>query len=162
MNDVDDRIADGAGTEIDGGRVHPAERFGSRRLELHSGACDQGADGAGGTELRAGPLLLVEGSRGGRAYLQQALTARGFVVTGVAGLASAEAAIADADFAYAVISLQVRDGESLSFIQRLRQRDAAMRIVIVTDADSFASVISGSRGGCRRLYSATGGGERAG
>ena len=108
-------------------------------------------------ELRAGPLLLVEGSRGGRAYLQQALTARGFVVTGVAGLASAEAAIADADFAYAVISLQVRDGESLSFIQRLRQRDAAMRIVIVTDADSFASVHSGSRGGCRRLYSATGG-----
>ena len=117
------------------------ERAGSWGSDPYHNAGDGNADRADSAALFAGPLLLIERSRSGRAFLRHALTARGFAVTDVAGLAPAEAAIADTDFAYAVISLRVRDGESLSFIQRLRQRHTTMRIVIVTDADSFASVI---------------------
>ena len=96
---------------------------------------------AHGAGLLAGPLLLVECSRSRRAALQHALTGRGFRVTGVAGIASAESALAELGFAYAVVSLSLRDGDGLSFVRRLRERCKAMRIVVVTDADSFASVI---------------------
>jgi two-component system response regulator RegA len=63
------------------------------------------------------------------------------VVTGVSGIAQAEAVIGVADFAYAAINLRLREGNGLSFVQGLRQRCPKMRIVVVTDADSFDSVI---------------------
>jgi two-component system, response regulator RegA len=88
-----------------------------------------------------GPLLLVEGSRGRRAALQQALARRGFRVTSAAGTTWAASAMADVDFGYAVIGLPLRGVGGLAFIRRLRGRCPAMRIVVVTDADSFASVI---------------------
>lgn len=90
----------------------------------------------------AGPLLLVESSRGSRISLQHALSARGFDVTAMASIADARAAATAADFAFAVVNLRQRDGDSLAFVQRLRDRSQKMRIVVVTDADSFASVIS--------------------
>ena len=126
---------------MNGSGLHLMARAGSRTSDLHSGVGSAGADRADRAELLAGPLLLVECSRSGRAFLQQTLTARGFVVTGVAGIAQAEDATAEADFAYAIISLRLRDGDSLAFVQRLRRRCMTMRIVVVTDADSFASVI---------------------
>ena len=93
-------------------------------------------------EPLSGGLLLVECSRSRRASLQRGLTGAGFQVTGAAGIAGAESALAEAAFAYAVISLRLRDGDGLAFVRRLRERCRAMRIVVVTDADSFASVIS--------------------
>jgi two-component system response regulator RegA len=93
-------------------------------------------------EPLAGPLLLVECSRSRRASLQHALTARGFRVTDAAGLAWAESTMAEVAFAYAIIGLRLRDSDGLAFVRRLRERCPAMRIVVVTDADSFASVVS--------------------
>jgi two-component system, response regulator RegA len=109
--------------------------------DLHHEAGDTSSGSGDSDKLLAGPLLLVECSRNGRAFLQRALTARGIVVTGVSSLAQAEAATADANFAFAVIDLRLRDGDCLPFVQGLRQRCTKMRIVVVTDADSFASVI---------------------
>ena len=54
---------------------------------------------------------------------------------------------AETKFAYAVINLRLRDGDSLALVRQLRERHAAMRIVVVTDADSFASVILALRAG---------------
>jgi two-component system, response regulator RegA len=92
-------------------------------------------------EPLAGRLLLVEGSRGRRAALQQALAQRGFRVTSAAGITWAASAMADVDFGYAVIGLPLRGVGGLAFVRRLREHCPAMRIVVVTDADSFASVI---------------------
>jgi two-component system, response regulator RegA len=92
-------------------------------------------------EPLTGPLLLVEGSRGRRAALQHVLTQRGFRVTCAADMACAASAMADIDFGYAVIGLPLRDDGGLALVRRLRERCPALRIVVVTDADSFASVI---------------------
>ena len=92
-------------------------------------------------EPLVGPLLLVEGSRGRRAALQHALARRGFHVTSAADTTWAASAMADVDFGYAVIGLPLRGVGGLAFVRRLRERCPAMRIVVVTDADSFASVI---------------------
>ena len=92
-------------------------------------------------EPLVGPLLLVEGSRGRRAALQHALAQRGFRVTSAADTTWAASAMADVDFGYAVIGLPLRGVGGLAFVRRLRERCPAMRIVVVTDADSFASVI---------------------
>ena len=97
---------------------------------------------SGSPKPLAGPLLLVECSRSRRATLQHALTLRGFRVTGAAGLDCADSAMAEVAFAYAVISLRLPAGDSLAFVRRLRDRCPPMRIVVVTDADSFASVVS--------------------
>jgi two-component system response regulator RegA len=96
---------------------------------------------------RTGPLLLVEVSPGARALLQRALAVRGFTVTGVEGVRPAAVMAAETKFAYAVINLRLRDGDSLALVRQLRERHAAMRIVVVTDADSFASVILALRAG---------------
>ena len=69
------------------------------------------------------------------------LTAQGFEVTGVAGVQRAQAAAARQQFAYAVVNLRLGRGDELELIKELRQFNAAMRIVVVTDVDSFASVI---------------------
>jgi two-component system response regulator RegA len=45
------------------------------------------------------------------------------------------------DFSYAVINLRLGDGHGLDLVRYLRRYQTAMRIVVVTDVDSFASVI---------------------
>jgi two-component system response regulator RegA len=95
----------------------------------------------------AAPLLLVEGSPGTRACLQRALTGSGFTVTAVPGTRSAEAAAAESVFAYAVVNMRLGDGHGLSLVRKLRGRHPSMWIVVVTDVDSFASVILALRAG---------------
>jgi len=89
----------------------------------------------------AGPLLLVETSVASRAGLHRMLTAQGFEVLAVAGAQQAQAAAAQHQFAYAVVNLRLGRGQDLGLIRELRQFSAAMRIVVVTDVDSFASVV---------------------
>jgi two-component system, response regulator RegA len=89
----------------------------------------------------AGPLLLVETSVASRAGLHRMLTAQGFEVLAVAGAQQAQAAAARQQFAYAVVNLRLGHGHDLELIRELRQFSAAMRIVVVTDVDSFASVV---------------------
>ena len=75
------------------------------------------------------------------------LTAQGFEVTAVTGVQHAHAAALQQQFAYAVINLRLGRGDELKLIKELRQCNAAMRIVVVTDVDSFASVIVALRAG---------------
>jgi two-component system response regulator RegA len=69
----------------------------------------------------------------------------------VSGVRQAEAAVAERTFAYAVVNTRLGDGHGLSLVRWLRERHAAaalsMRIVVVTDVDSFASVILALRAG---------------
>jgi two-component system, response regulator RegA len=102
----------------------------------HVGISQSSAD-----EPLLGPLLLVERSRGRRAALQHVLAQRGFRVTSAADPTWAANAMADIDFDYAVIGLPLRDDGGLALVRRLRERCPALRIVVVTDADSFALVI---------------------
>jgi two-component system response regulator RegA len=95
----------------------------------------------------AGRLLLVEPSPVARAWLQRALTVSGFRVTGVPGDQAAEAAAAASEFAYVVADMRLGDGHGLSLVRKLRERHASMRIIVVTDVDSFASVILALRAG---------------
>ena len=88
-----------------------------------------------------GPLLLVEESLADRARLQRGLTASGFAVVGAGSPSAALAAVEEAEFAYAVLELRLRGGGGLELIRRLRERHAAMRIVVATDHDSFATVV---------------------
>jgi two-component system, response regulator RegA len=98
------------------------------------------------TEL-TDPLLLVEGSPGARGCLQRVLTAAGFTVLGVPGMRQAEAAAAETAFGYAVINLRLNDGHGLPLVSKLRAIRPSMRIVVVTEVDSFASVILALRAG---------------
>ena len=95
-----------------------------------------------------GPLLLVEKSLADRACLQRGLMARGFTVVGVESPPAALTAAAEAAFAYAVLELRLGGGSSgLELIRQLRARHAAMRIAVVTDHDSFATVVLALRAG---------------
>ena len=94
-----------------------------------------------------GPLLLVESSACSRASLQRVLTTQGFEVIAAAGLQRARAAVAQQRFAYVVINLRLGDGYGLDLVKQLRQCNARMRIVVVTDTDSFASVVLALRAG---------------
>ena len=96
---------------------------------------------------RGGPLLLVEPSVAGRTRLHLVLKGQGFEAICVAAVPEAQAAISAQQFAYAVVNLRLGRGDELKLIERLRQHNAAMRIVVVTDVDSFASVIVALRAG---------------
>jgi two-component system response regulator RegA len=93
-----------------------------------------------------GSLLLVENTSAPRARLQRALAASGFAVTGVSTRAALAAAY-NAEFAYAVVEAQFRDRKELDLVRKLRRNQAGMRIVVITDHDSFATVILALRAG---------------
>ena len=96
---------------------------------------------------RTTSLLLVETSTGSRTMLQRVLTAQGVRVTSVTGIKQAQVAAVQQDFVYAVVNLRLGDGHGLDLVRYLRRYQAAMRIVVVTDVDSFASVIVALRAG---------------
>ena len=120
-------------------------------LADHRQPCGSKANGPASRPAsgHAGPLLLVEASPGGRACLGRVLAAGGFTITSVPGVREAEAAAAGTAFAYAVVNTRLGDGHGLSLVRRLRERHtaASLRIVVVTDVDSFASVILALRAG---------------
>jgi two-component system response regulator RegA len=92
-------------------------------------------------------LLLVDASLGQRALLQRILASHGFSVTTLAGLRQAAAAIAVQSFDHAVLDLRLPDRDGLSLVRTLRERHPQTRIVVVTDADSFATVVLALRAG---------------
>ena len=120
-------------------------------LADHRQPCGSKANGPASRPAsgHAGPLLLVEASPGGRACLGRVLAAGGFTITSVPGVREAEAAAAGTAFAYAVVNTRLGDGHGLSLVRRLRERHtaASLLIVVVTDVDSFASVILALRAG---------------
>ena len=90
--------------------------------------------------------MLVENAPVPRARLQRGLAARGFAVT-VVDTGSALAAAYSAEFAYAVVEVQFRDRKGLDLVRKLRLCQAEIRIVVITDHDSFATVILALRAG---------------
>jgi two-component system, response regulator RegA len=92
-------------------------------------------------------LLLVEASRGHRAVFQRILSAHGFAVTAIAALDQAPAALAAQPFDHAVIDLRLPDRGGLGVVRLLRETRPQARIVVVTDADSFATVVLALRAG---------------
>jgi two-component system, response regulator RegA len=102
-------------------------------------------------------LLLASATTLGRSRLQRALTEAGF---GVACANSAAAALALAvqnGFTYAIIDRELererwpKGGHGLVLVRKLRQSHASMRIIVVTDHDSFASVVLALRAGADDL-----------
>ena len=102
----------------------------------------------------SGLLLLVEPSPAARASMQTRLVARGFAVTAVPTIRHGEATVCTDRFTHAVVNLPLGDGRWLELVQLLRQSRPSMRIVVITDVDSFASVDPGAARRSRRLYCA--------
>ena len=96
---------------------------------------------------RPAPLLLVDDVASTRTRMQHWLTATGFAVTGVRSAAEALEAAAETPFTHAVVELHLGRDSGLGLIMELRAMWAAMRIVVVTSFDSFASVILALRAG---------------
>ena len=92
-------------------------------------------------------LLLIETSKSSRAVLQRTLSAQGFPVTSVADAQDAYAETERKEFAFAVVSVGTRQRNEFDIVTQLRRRLASLRIVVVTDVDSFASVILALRAG---------------
>jgi two-component system response regulator RegA len=95
---------------------------------------------------------LVEGGTATRTRLERALTAKGFIVTGVGDAQAALAAAAETAFLYAVAEIgfeksRLDSNAGLELVRKLRALHAPMRIVVITDHDSFASVILALRAG---------------
>jgi two-component system response regulator RegA len=91
------------------------------------------------------PLLLVEDEPRSLGRLQYVLGASGFAVTRAPTITAAEAA-AETSFRYAVVEIRFCSG-SLGLIRRLHALQPGMRIVVVTDVDSFASAVLALRAG---------------
>jgi two-component system response regulator RegA len=60
---------------------------------------------------------------------------------------SALAAAYSVEFAYAVVEVQFRDRKGLDLVRKLRLCQAEIQIVVITDHDSFATVILALRAG---------------
>jgi two-component system, response regulator RegA len=92
-------------------------------------------------------LLLVDASLGQRAVLQRMLVANGFTVAAFPDLGKPGARIVTRRFDHAVLDLRVSDRGGLDSIRSLREARPRARIVVVTDVDSFATVVLALRAG---------------
>jgi len=79
--------------------------------------------------------------------MQTRLVARGFAVTAVPTIRHGEATVCTDRFTHAVVNLPLGDGRWLELVQLLRQSRPSMRIVVISDVDSFATVILALRAG---------------
>ena len=93
-----------------------------------------------------GLLLLVENIPVARPRLARAMAAKGFTVT-VVNTQTALPAACSAEFAYALVEVEFRDCKSLDLVRKLREQRPWMRIVVITDHDSFATVVLALRAG---------------
>lgn len=94
---------------------------------------------------RSAALLLVEDEPRSCNRLRHALAANGFAVTCAQPLEAAKA-VAALPFRHAVVEARFCS-DSLGLIRRLKELRPAMRIVVVTDVDSFASAVLALRAG---------------
>lgn len=136
----------GPGAQADGGSPVTAHRFlrGSQGRRLPS--LDQNLDEvlAARANQATSPLLLVAlGCHTGR--LRRILAMQGFAVT-VADPVEAVTVFAATTFEHAVVEAGL-DQESLQLVRQLHALRPRARIVILTDADSFASAIIFLRAG---------------
>lgn len=96
-------------------------------------------DQKGASQSRS--LLLVEEAASTRTHLRSYLTIKGLDVVCVDSAYAALGAIEQMQFAYAVVEMRLKDGDGLELVKKLRQSCCTARIVVITDVDSFATVI---------------------
>ena len=92
-------------------------------------------------------LLVVDPDASSRGRLFRTLSTNGFAVTCAATADAALAAAATTKFAHAVIELRIPDGCGIALLGKLRARNEAMRIVVLTGHASFATVVVAVRAG---------------
>ncbi len=86
-------------------------------------------------------LLLVDDDVIFCQVLAAALTRRGFAVTVAHSVDEAEGLLGDAAPAYAIVDLNMPGASGLMLVRRLRERDAAMRILVLTGYASIATAV---------------------
>ena len=86
-------------------------------------------------------LLLVDDDAMFCQVLAGALTRRGFSVTSAHSVDEAEGLLGDAAPAYAIVDLSMPGASGLTLVRRLRERDAAMRILVLTGYASIATAV---------------------
>ena len=94
-----------------------------------------------------GVLLLVEPDPAIRGRLQRRLAASGYEVTAVGSAEAACSALAGGRFTHALVEIRLPDSCGVALIGRLRTRDRGLRIVVLTQHPSFASVVVAVRAG---------------
>ncbi len=92
-------------------------------------------------------LLVVEPEISVRNRLQRILGVGGFMVTAVGTAEAAWAALAARRFTHTLVELRLPDSCGVALVGRLRARDRALRIVVLTQHPSFASVVVAVRAG---------------
>lgn len=102
-------------------------------------------------ELRP-TLLIVEDDAVLSRILGRSFERRGYVVTQAADLAEARAAIHNETPDFAVVDLKLTDGSGLECVQALHERDADMKIVVLTGYASIATAVEAIKlGACHYL-----------
>jgi two-component system response regulator RegA len=92
-------------------------------------------------------LLVVEDDDNLRERLAKALDRRGYEVRTAATVAEAEARVAEEPPELVVLDLRMPGGSGLDLIPRLKQADAATRIVVLTGYGSIATALEAVRRG---------------
>jgi two-component system response regulator RegA len=89
----------------------------------------------------SGKLLVVDDDPVFRGVLARALSRRGFDVQVADGLGEAQRRLADDPPDYAVVDLKMPDGSGLVFVEALKRRNPAARIVVLTGFASVATAV---------------------
>ena len=92
-------------------------------------------------------VLLVEDDAVIARELALRWCARGWVVRNAASLAEADAALAQDGAELIVLDLGLPDGDGLDWLARLRQRDRATPLLVLTARDRVIDRVTGLRGG---------------
>ena len=120
-------------------------------LQLHDGQPEVGKKNGSGL---LGALLLAGAATPARRRLQHVLTAARFEVACMESAVAALALAAQKSFAFAVVDLELERPkrlQGLALVKKLRASHCSMRILAVTEHDSFAGVILALRAGADDL-----------
>jgi two-component system response regulator TctD len=92
-------------------------------------------------------LLVVEDNLDLAELLISALVRNGFAADVMTSAASAQEALASAQYAAVVLDLGLPDEDGLTFLKRLRQRGASVPVLILTARGGLADRVDGLRAG---------------
>jgi two-component system response regulator RegA len=87
-------------------------------------------------------LLIVEDDKACLQRLARAMETRGFTVTAAGSVAEGLAAVDGNPPAYAVVDMRLGDGNGLDVVERLRDRRAEARAVILTGYGNIATAVT--------------------
>ncbi|SDD80169.1 response regulator transcription factor [Actinokineospora iranica] len=92
---------------------------------------------------RGGRVLVVEDDEDLRVAVTAELTAAGLLVTAAADIAGADAALGNGEYQCVVFDRMLPDGDSISYVHRLRERGWATPVLFLTARDTVADRLAG-------------------